>query len=106
MTTLVNIKHKNAYDVYIGRASIFGNPFLIGRDGTRKQVVEKYREYFYNKLKDPIFAGKVSLLKGKILGCFCAPLSCHGDVIIEYLEGIKNEIKNDTKTTDITDFTK
>ncbi|PIW12451.1 MAG: hypothetical protein COW35_01440, partial [Candidatus Infernicultor aquiphilus] len=31
------------YDVYIGRPSKWGNPFTIGKDGTRSEVIEKYR---------------------------------------------------------------
>lgn len=66
MTSVVNIKH-NKYDVYIGRGSPFGNPFQIGRDGDRKQVIEKYRVYFIKRLTDPKFRDKVMELKGKIL---------------------------------------
>lgn len=36
---------KNSYDVYIGRPSKWGNPFSIGRDGSREEVIEKYREW-------------------------------------------------------------
>lgn len=44
MTTVVNIKHEIA-DVYIGRGSKWGNPFKIGKDGSRNDVINKYREY-------------------------------------------------------------
>ena len=101
-TTVVNIKNKRC-DVRIDRTTMFGNPYRIGSDGDRKQVIEKYRIYFYNKLKNSKFRDKVLQLKGKSLGCHCNPLACHGDVIVEYLEGI-NEIKHDTKTIDFTDF--
>ena len=85
MTTIVNIKH-NKCDVYIGRGSPFGNPFRIGDDGDRAQVLVKYRTYFNQRLTDQSFRDKVLELKGKVLGCWCKPLTCHGDVIIEYLE--------------------
>lgn len=54
MTTVVNIRKKKGkkssfYDVYCGRGSLFGNPFKIGRDGDRKQVIQKFREYFYKR---------------------------------------------------------
>ena len=70
MTTIHN-KYKEEYDVYIGRPSVFGNPFTIGKDGDRKEVVEKYRFYFENKIEnDDDFLLRVMSLKGKRLGCF------------------------------------
>ena len=75
------------YSVAIDRRSIFGNPFLMGRDGDRDQVVEKYKKYFYKRLETDLdFQQKVLELKDKTLGCWCAPLRCHGDVIVEYLD--------------------
>lgn len=88
MTKVVNIKNTKNYNVYIGRGSDFGNPFRIGEDGTRQEVVEKYREYFYDRITNDIrFKQSIDWLRGKILGCFCKPELCHGDVIIEYLDG-------------------
>ena len=90
MTTVVNIRTQKC-DVYIGRGSPFGNPFRIGRDGNRQQVIELYRRKFLHKLlNDDEFAMEVQALKGKRLGCFCKPLACHGDVIVEVLEGRKS----------------
>lgn len=89
-TTVVNLRKEN-YDIYIGRGSIFGNPFVIGKDGTREEVIKKYKEWFYEKVKNLVFRKKVYNLIGKRLGCFCKPQACHGDVIIEFLEGVKNE---------------
>lgn len=87
MKTKVVNKYKNVFDVYIGRGSIFGNPFVIGKDGDRKTVVKKYEKYFYDRLRsDPNFKRSVLTLDGKVLGCFCKPLLCHGDVIVSYLE--------------------
>lgn len=72
--------------VYIGRPSIFGNPFQIGQDGSRSEVIAKYREYFYDRVRrDRQFAEAIEGLRGNDLACHCAPLPCHGDVIIEYL---------------------
>ena len=83
-TTVVNLR-KEKHDAYIGRGSIFGNPFYIGKDGNREQVIEKYKKYFEKKLEDNRFRHEVLKLKGKVLGCYCKPLACHGDVIAEYL---------------------
>jgi hypothetical protein len=88
MTKVVN-KYKSEYDVYIGRGSIFGNPFVIGKDGTRDEVILKYRNYFYDKIiKDEDFLKAVLLLKDKVLGCFCKPQDCHGDIIVGFLDEI------------------
>lgn len=84
-TRVVNLR-REPYDVYIGRGSPFGNPFVIGRDGTREQVIEKYRAYFRRRLKYTSFWKQVLALRGLRLGRFCAPLACHGDVIVEYLD--------------------
>jgi len=71
--------------VYVGRPSKWANPFKVGRDGTREEVVEKYRKWLMNKLReDPHF---LDPLKGRDLACWCPPdKPCHADVIIEVLE--------------------
>jgi hypothetical protein len=84
-TTIVNIRTQKC-DEYCGRPSTFGNPYEIGRDGTRNEVVEKFRDYFYKKLQDPTFRAKVLQLKGKRLGCWCSPRKCHLEIIVEYIE--------------------
>jgi hypothetical protein len=86
MTKVVN-KYKEPFDEYIGRGSIFGNPYRIGRDGSREEVIELYAIHFlYKMVNDPEFKRRVLALKGKTLGCFCKPNSCHGDIIVDYLE--------------------
>ena len=86
-TRVVNLREEH-YDVYIGRPGRgkskeegkWGNPFEIGRDGTREEVIAKYREYILNK---PELLEQIPLeLKGKTLGCFCKPKACHGDVLV------------------------
>ena len=86
MKTRVVNKYKESYEVYIGRGSIFGNPYAIGKDGSREEVIEKYRLWFKEQLKDLKFYVAVQKLKGKRLGCFCKPAACHGDVIVDFLE--------------------
>lgn len=67
--------------VYIGRPSIFGNPFVIGRDGNREEVIAKYRMHldFNPDLKVLAY----QMLRGKDLVCHCAPLACHGDILLK-----------------------
>ncbi len=71
--------------VYIGRPSKWGNPFVMGRDGTREEVVAKYREFL--AARPDLAARARAELKGKDLLCFCAPKACHGDVLMEIANG-------------------
>lgn len=75
--------HKEPFDVYCGRPSKWSNPFLIGKDGTRKEVIEKYREFITNC---PHLLEDLDELEGKTLGCWCSPKSCHCDVLVELIE--------------------
>lgn len=85
-TEVVNKYKSDRYDVYIGRGSPYGNPYVIGIDGNREQVIRKYSEYFYKRLSEDVgFLKQVMSLKGKRLACFCHPKACHGDVIIGFL---------------------
>ena len=81
MTKVVHCK-KEKYDVYIGRPSKWGNPYNIGKDGTRKEVIEKYRKYI---LSNKELLNSLHELEGQILGCWCSPKSCHGDILIEFI---------------------
>ena len=71
---------KSKYDVYCGRPSKWGNCFEIGKDGNRKQVIEKYRKWLAH---NPELLKDIKELKGKVLGCWCAPLLCHCEVLAE-----------------------
>lgn len=78
-------KHKphklNASAVYIGRGSEWGNRFVIGKDGTREQVIAKHKRKVAN---DPKLKKRIKReLKGKNLLCSCAPKACHGDYLLE-----------------------
>jgi len=82
MTRVVHCK-KERYDVYIGRPSKWGNPFTIGKDGTREEVVEKYKEWIE---KQSNLMNSLDELKDKVLGCWCFPKLCHGNILIELIE--------------------
>lgn len=71
---------KEKYDIYIGRPSKWGNPYIIGRDGTRDECIEKYRAYLESSKE---LLQDLRTLHGKTLGCWCAPLPCHGDILME-----------------------
>ncbi len=66
--------------IYIGRPSKWGNPFVIGRDGSRAEVVAKYRAWV---LAQPLLMESLHELRDMDLVCFCAPAACHGDVLKE-----------------------
>jgi len=94
MTThVINIKSKEHYDVYIGRwnwqvriSSKWRNPYKIckvesDQEQERQRVISKYKEYILNK---PELLKLIPIeIKGKVLGCWCAPKPCHGDVLAE-----------------------
>jgi len=72
------------YDVYIGRGGPWGNPFVIGRDGDRAQVIDKHRAWLTHRLAtEPALVAQLLALHGKVLACWCAPLPCHGDTLVE-----------------------
>jgi hypothetical protein len=64
--------------VYIGRPSKWGNPFVIGKDGSRAEVILKYENWICQSM----LVGQLDELKGKDLVCWCAPAGCHGDVLL------------------------
>lgn len=116
--SVVNVKvqyiRPNGYDnlsewmsypnnVYIGRAGIvfidkerfpkksstFCNPFKVGKDGTREQVIDKYETHIRKLLKDNLYIrDELIELKGKTLGCWCKPDACHGDVLLKIINEI------------------
>lgn len=95
-TEVVNIRYA-ACDVYIGRAGrgedgYFGNPFRLLSGMSRGATLDRYRSYFYGRLRtDPEFRQRIHALKGKRLGCFCKPYPCHRDIIKEYLNTLDDE---------------
>lgn len=92
MTRVVHHK-KETCDVYIGRPSKWGNPFthlpeVAKKDNmtlvaSRKEAIQKYKEWI---LTQPHLLEALPELKGKVLGCWCKPQSCHGDVLVDLIE--------------------
>jgi hypothetical protein len=62
--------------------SIFANPYKISGNDTREIVISKYRTYIVDKIKDDRFKTELMKLKGKNLGCWCAPEMCHANVLV------------------------
>ena len=94
MRAIVNLKHEprlreefeyahvHNSSVLIDRRTRWGNPFKLGVDGDREQVIARYRADLWRRIR----AGEISLeelaeLDGCWLACWCEPLPCHGDVL-------------------------
>ena len=90
--TVVN-RHKNkSYDVYAGRPSVLGNPFQIGRDGTRNEVVAMYEDWGWKRMQvDAEFREAILNCEGKRVACWCAPANCHVNAIARLIERWKRE---------------
>jgi hypothetical protein len=84
--------------VYVGRvngrkklnASLFANPFVIGYQGDRATVIDKYRNYLRVLIWGGYHHEEFIALRGKPLACWCRKSTakspaCHGDVILELL---------------------
>lgn len=102
-TTLVNIKDapEEAWDVYIGRGnshygvsdSRFANPFTLD-DFSRQEAVNLYKLWFYHRVRTcNEFANAARDLHGKTLACWCVPQTCHGEVILQWLD--RQEVPED-----------
>ena len=100
---VVNIRLKLGFDVFCGRGSPFGNPYVIGSDGDRDDVIRKHREWidrwliggeevivvcYGRSYSNKVVVESLGQLRGKRCGCFCKPLPCHLDYLREVLEGV------------------
>lgn len=104
---MIQVKNKRNYrgtGIYIGRPSPLGNPFVIGKDGSRKEVIHKYREWLEATLKhahknDITLQELVRLLRvyqenGELtLICWCDPQPCHGDVLASIIEDMAKDTR-------------
>jgi len=102
VTHVVNKQHTDTYTVDISRATIngqrkhlhnadvgtpgwLGNPYPESEYG-RTECIDRFREDFHTRVdSDKQFRAAVTDLRGEILGCYCKPKACHGDVIVSYL---------------------
>jgi hypothetical protein len=91
-TTVVH-NQVDEYDIYIGRevpehgipASKWGNPFVMANDsdGERQRAIDAYRKWV---VAQPELMAELEELRGQRLACWCAPKTCHGNVLVELLE--------------------
>lgn len=96
VTRVVNLR-REPYDVYVGRAGhgqdgYFGNPVRTGETcpvcgevhRERGETIACFEVYARRRMQtDPTYARRVRDLRGKVLGCFCKPKPCHGDVLVK-----------------------
>lgn len=97
MTTVVHCM-KETYDIYIGRGRCpktgaygkWGNPFSHKsgtmakfKVATREEAIQQYRGYLESK---PDLLAALPELQGKVLGCWCVPLNCHGNTLAEFAD--------------------
>lgn len=89
---------REPYDIYIGRPSILGNPYShrtskhpVRHLATREDAIAAFREYAVKRMvEDQEFAAAIRSCRGKVLGCWCAPQPCHGEIILELADGLFN----------------
>lgn len=90
-TRVVNLRDE-PFDIYIGRAGKgqdgqYGNPFRLPPGEPRGATLALWRDHFYARVaRDQDYRRSLMRLRGKRLGCFCAPLACHGDTYVEFHE--------------------
>ena len=85
-TEIVNLKYEPC-DIKIDRTSRWGNPYKISNTLSRAQAISLYKQYIIGEiLEGNIARDDILAMRGKRLGCWCAPLPCHGDVLVQLLE--------------------
>lgn len=100
---MITIRNKHSYHgdgFYVGRPTPLGNPFEIGKDGNREEVIQKYQEwlseemdkqgpamnFFVNLFEELVKTGELNLI------CWCDPKGCHAEIIRDFLvEAIKEK---------------
>ncbi|RLG55659.1 MAG: hypothetical protein DRN95_07630 [Candidatus Hydrothermarchaeota archaeon] len=102
---VIHVKNKRHGDdgIYVGRPTPLGNPFKETRDGTRDEVIEKYRPWLLDQLDSDnstsmLFLRLFELLcrEGELtLVCWCAPKRCHAEVIRDLLLEAWHELQEE-----------
>ena len=105
MTTVVNKYKVNMSDpdiIYIGRGSVWGNPYTSlstptkaeMQVATREESIERYKQYLWNQIRKGVITKEMLLeLDSKRLACYCSPKACHGDVLVAAIEWAKENIE-------------
>ena len=85
MPRVFNRRMRDAPDdaLYVGRPTIFGNPFIVGRDGQQGECVELFREWIMRDEQEELRTQARKLLANRDLVCWCTPFPCHADVLLK-----------------------
>lgn len=68
--------------VRVDRRTRWGNPYVVGRDGSRARVIARYRRLLWRRIRDgPIDLHELAALDGRDLACWCHPKPCHASVL-------------------------
>jgi hypothetical protein len=78
-----NKRDKHARGYLVDRTTPFGNPFVVGRHGTREEVIALYRAWVWKPEQQALRNLMREKLTGKDLICWCAPQACHAEIIAE-----------------------
>ncbi|MCY4550207.1 MAG: DUF4326 domain-containing protein [Defluviicoccus sp.] len=86
MARIVNMKHEPDAvargAVRIDRRTPWGNPFVVGKDGTRDEVIARYRAHLWRRIRSgEIALADLAALESRDLACWCWPSRCHGTVL-------------------------
>ena len=77
----IRVDKNSSFDIFCGRPSKYSNPFIIGKDGNRKEVLGKYKNYLNNMEN---FNQFIEELDNKKLACWCSlDQECHVDLLID-----------------------
>lgn len=79
MPLVVNKRTHQGPSIYVGRGSLWGNPFIIGKDGDRAEVIMKHAAWLFEQ--EHLLKALPSLA-GHDLCCWCSPRPCHGDLLL------------------------
>ena len=82
---VVFIKKGDKNERFPRKASIWANPFKIGKGYTRETCLIAYEHYIRKKIEEDMVTYNLNKLRGKTLGCWCHPEPCHGDVLVRLL---------------------
>jgi Domain of unknown function (DUF4326) len=104
MITVVNQRLHKGEGVYIGRPSLLGNPFRIGRDGSREEVIAKYRVWLWRQIRqrgevyyELLRLAEIDRNRDLYLICWCnipeRNVSCHGDILKAAVTWIRSTIE-------------
>lgn len=94
LTLVVNKDRGEHYDIYIGRGTIWGNPYQMGPDGDRDEVIRKFAYDFgrgFLKASEDL-EHNLGIIRGKVIACHCKPAACHGDVLAAHLNAQDDDL--------------